>query len=493
MRVKTEAGELVGREEGVAIFRGIPYAAPPVGPLRLRPPEPHPGWRGCRDATRSAAAPPQRSDPLSDALGLLHGCPVDEDCLLLNVFTPAADDAGRPVLVWLPGGAFMGGAASAPLYDGRHLAARGDVVVVTVGYRVGALGFSAREDPFASNLGLQDQLAALRWVRRNVAAFGGDPGRVTVFGESAGAGSLLALAGMPAAEGLFRRAIVQSAAPRGVLGWEEALERTARVEARLAPHTLADAGVEALLDAQYACAADGFHRTGMFYAPVLDGRTLTVPPWEAFARGWARDVDLLIGTTRDEMRLYTTGAPDSDDVVAMIVAAQLAGSPDDRDARARELVEAFRAARRERGEPTTPCDLNHALQTELSLRLDATRLAEARGPNTFMYLFGWESPWQDGAVRACHAVDLPFVFGTLDAPGMSAFAGSGEAAEALSGKVMDAWCAFARDGSPAHPTLGDWPAYDRERRATFELGARCVLREAPLEAERAAMDRLRGE
>jgi para-nitrobenzyl esterase len=495
---KTLCGALRGvAEDGVEIYRGIPYAAPPLGPRRLAPPEPPEAWRGTRDATRFGAAPPQRHDPLVDALGLLHGCHMDEDCLQLNVFTPAADGAARPVMVWIPGGAFIGGAAGVPLYDGRALAANGDVVVVTVSYRVGALGFSALPKqgarPAIANLGLLDQIAALRWVRDNVAGFGGDPARVTVFGESAGAGSILGLAGMPAAEGLFRRAIVQSAAPRGVLGWDEALARTRAVQAALAKDELAGASVARVLEAQYACADAGIPRTGMYYAPVADGATLATPPWQSFATGWARDVDLVIGTTRDEMWLYTTGQPDADAVVARIVAAQLEGAPD-RDARARELIAGYRAARVARGAKASPCDVNHAIQTDLSLRYDATCIAAARAPraNTWMYLFTWTSPWRGGAVGACHALDLPFTFGTLDAPGMREFAGDGEAARGLSRRLRDAWTRFAREGEPGHPGIGAWPAYQPGRRATMELGARCGVQDAPLEAERALLERLLG-
>jgi para-nitrobenzyl esterase len=487
---KTECGALRGvATDGAELFLGVPYAAPPLGTLRLRPPVPHDPWSGTRDATRSGPAPPQRGDALSEALGLLHGCRIDEDCLQLNVFTPATDDAARPVLVWIPGGAFIGGAAGVPLYDGRRLAARGDVVVVTVSYRVGALGFSALTEgdgsPAVANLGLQDQLAALRWVRANVSRFGGDPRCVTVFGESAGAGSILALAGMRSADGLFQRAIVQSAAPRGVISLEEALERTQRVQATLAPATLRSVALEALLDAQYACVSDGFHRTGMYYTPVHEGRTLVVAPHESFCRGWARDVDLLIGTTRDEMRLYATDQPVSEDLVATIIGAQL-DVPGDRVASARELIDGYRAAREARGEPASAADLNHAIQTDLSLRFDATRIAEARG-NTRMYLFSWESPWKGGLARSCHALDLPFTFGTLDAPGMPAFAGEGDAARTLSDRLMDAWVAFARCGDPGHEGIGDWPAYDPTRRATMELGPRCGVLDAPMERERALM------
>jgi para-nitrobenzyl esterase len=498
--VETSGGALRGtREAGVEVFRGIPYARPPVGPLRLRPPQPAEPWRGARDATRFGAAQPQREGPLDALLGLVRGARIDEDCLTLNVFTPAADGAARPVLVWLHGGAFIGGTACVPLYDGKRLAARGDVVVVTLNYRVGALGMSfAPGDGDVANLGLRDQIAALRWVRREIGSFGGDPRRVTIFGESAGAGSALALAGMPEAEELFAGAIVQSAAPRGVLTAEEGAARTETVRAKLGAagrglDALREATVEALLDAQYACAAAGPHRTGMFYAPVEDGRTLATAPIDAFATGWARRVPLVIGTTRDEMRLFDAALPDSEDVVRMVVSAQLDGvAADARDAASRELLAVHREALATRGAPTTARDLFYAVQTELSLRYHATRIADARAPgrNTWMYLFDWESPARGGIHGACHALDLPFAFGNLDAPGMREFAGEGGAPQRLAEQMMDAWCAFARSGDPSHDGVGAWPAYEPSRRATLALGTRCAVVDAPCERERAALERV---
>jgi para-nitrobenzyl esterase len=502
-RVETPQGRLEGaRSERAPILRflGIPYAAPPVGALRLRPPQPAPSWGGTRDATRFGAAQPQREEPLAGGLGLLHGARCEEDCLTLNVYTPACDAAARPVLVWLHGGAFIGGTACVPLYDASRLAARGDVVVVTLNYRVGALGWSFVDahGEAVANLGLQDQLAALRWVRDGVARFGGDPTRVTVFGESAGAGSILALAGMPEARGLFQRAIVQSGAARGVLEPDEAAARTRAVLAKLgAPdggaEPLRGAPLAALLEAQYACAAAGPHRTGMFYAPVHDRRTLHDSPAHAFATGFAAELPLLIGTTRDEMRLYASGQPDSEAGVARIVAPQLDWlGESDRKPACRELYDAHRAARSARGEPCAPSDVYLAIQTELSLRHPVLRIAEARATsrNTWMYQFTWRSPLRGGLHGACHALDLPFTFGNLDAPGMAEFAGEGEAAERLAGRMIDAWCAFARDGDPSHDGAESWPVYERSRRATFELGAHCGVVDAPQEEERRALERL---
>jgi para-nitrobenzyl esterase len=499
--VETTRGPLRGAlEDGIAVFRGIPYAEPPLGALRLRAPQAPQPWRTPRDATRFGAAQPQREGPVDARLGLVGGARVAEDCLTLNVFTPAADASARPVLVWLHGGAFIGGTACVPLYDGKRLARRGDVVLVTLNYRVGALGFSYApqdRDSAVANLGHFDQIAALRWVRDEIAAFGGDPRCVTVFGESAGAGSILALAGMPAAEGLFHGAIVQSASPRGVLTPDEGAARTQSVLAKLGGSArgidaLREAPLDAVLDAQYACAAAGPHRTGMFYAPVEDGRTLARAPIDAFTSGWAARVPLLIGTTRDEMRLFDPVLPDSEDVARMVVAAQLDGiAPEARDAASRELLALHRELLTARGAPARANDLFFSIQTELSLRYHATRIAEAREPgrNTWMYLFTWESPARGGVHGACHALDLPFSFGNLDAPGMPEFAGGGAAAEALAQRTMDAWCAFARTGDPSHESVGAWPVYERTRRATLELGARRALLDAPCERERAALER----
>jgi para-nitrobenzyl esterase len=499
-RVETRAGALRGCvEHGVSVFRGVPYARPPVGELRLRPPQPAVPWRGERDATRPGAAPPQRPDPLVTALGLPGRGVWGEDCLGLDVWTPGLDARRRPVLVWLPGGAFANGDAAAPLYDGRRLAARGDAVVVSVGYRVGALGFlglGAGES--GANFGLQDQLAALRWVRDEIAGFGGDPGNVTVFGESAGAGSLLALLAMPRSRGLLRRAIVQSAAPEGVIDAAEAARRAELLLAKLGLATgdaegLRAAPLEKILDAQQELAGQEVWDTGLLFAPVVEGELLPERPLRALCQGAARDVELLIGSTRDEMRLYV-GAPfepRDEDALAAVVAAQLPGDAHTRGARAAALVEAYRGARRARGERTSPPDLLWAILTDLYLRVPATRLAAGHArhqPETRMYLFTWASPARDGAFGSCHALDLPFTFGNLDAPGMAGFAGTGEAAQRLAANLMEAWLGFARRGDPAHAGIGAWPAYEAGQRITMELGARCGAREAPREAERAAWD-----
>ena len=488
--VETPLGPVRGRElDGVLRFLGIPYAAPPLAALRFAPPAPHPGWTGPRDATAFGPAPLQPVDGLSQTLGLLGEHAQSEDCLTLNVFAPAAPaQAPRPVLVWLHGGAFQTGTAAGPAYDGAPLARRGDVVVVTLNYRVGALGFLHTGAAGGPNLGLQDQIAALRFVREAIPAFGGDPACVTVFGESAGAGSIACLLAMPHAHGLFRRAIVQSAAPEGQLSAAEANERARMLCEKLGVAcgdlvALRRVPAEQILAAQAACAEPGPRRIGMFFAPVVDGELLPEAPLAAVAHGAARGVELIVGTTADEMLLFTLVpgfAEIPDAVLPQLVATRLPGPPGSALSRAEALLAHY---------PGRGVERFLAVETDASLFVPSTRLAEAQSrhqPRTFMYRFTWRSPLHGGRLGACHALDVPFALGTFALPKVRDFAGAGPDAERLAHTVMDAWVAFARHGDPSPPDLPAWPPYAPPRRATLELGATCRVVDAPGEERRRA-------
>jgi para-nitrobenzyl esterase len=500
--VETTCGVVRGIVEGpVTAFYGIPYAAPPVGPLRLRAPRPCRPWLGVRDATRPGPGAPQIPPPPQMAAQAPDV--QDEDCLTVNVWTPAVDGGRRPVMVWIHGGGFTGGAGSVPLYRGGHLAARGDVVVVTGNYRLGVLGFAAHPDladdeagGVAGNWGLLDQVAALRWVHDTIAAFGGDPDRVTVFGESAGAMSIGALLTMPAAQGLFHRAIQQSGPPLAV-PMARAEQVTAKVLAELGlerPDQLATASVDDIIDAQRRLSAsDGV--AGLPLVPVVDGVGLPAHPATAFDVGAEAPVPLVIGTNRDEATFFLVGdrAIHELDEATMLRRLRrfLAGWGVDGDVEA--LVAAYRASRAERGEPTDARSLWTALLTDGMFRIGSIREAAAHaghGHPTWSYLFTWPSPAMGGTLGSCHAVDIPFVLGTLDAPGMDRFAGSGPRATALSERMMDTWATFARTGDPTGPAVDDWPRYDTARRATAVIGDTVTVVDAPGEAERLAWEQL---
>ncbi len=496
--VETSRGRLRGRaEHGVLAFRGIPYAEPPVGRLRFAAPRPARPWAGVRDALRFGAPAPQLPGMLGQLVAGAGDADPAEDCLTLNVFTPATDAGRRPVLVWIHGGGFTSGTGGSAIYDGSELARRGDAVVVTINYRLGALGFLPLEDPDdpgepCGNFALQDQLAALAFVRDEVERFGGDPERVTLFGESAGAMSIGALLGSPAAEGLFGRAILQSGAAAHVSPPEQAdrvawtLLRELGVPARDAARLRA-LSVEDLLQAQVrTLGALGRNLSGLAFQPVEDERLLPRAPLEAIVAGSGQPLPLLIGTNLDEYKLYRPGDPKAeqlDDAGLLRRVTRLWG-----EERASALVAAYRTARSGRV-PTDPTELWYAIETDRVFRIPALRLADAVRAHeapVFVYLFTWASPALDGKLGACHGLDVPFVFGSHRMPALKGFVGEGETLDALSQRMQDAWLAFARSDVPEP---GGWPVYDATR-PTRILGASCGVELDPGAAERRAWQEL---
>ena len=503
----TSYGQLQGMREGdILAFRGVPFAQPPVGALRFRAPVAPQPWTGVRDALRVGASAPQVTNEALDSVLPSGEEQQDEDCLYLNIWTPALDGGKRPVMVWIHGGAFTIGSGSSPMYAGRRLAERGDAVIVTINYRLGVLGFlcldEAGDEPF-TNFGMLDQVAALRWVRDEIGNFGGDPANVTIFGESAGGMSVGALMGSPLAAGLFRRAIPQSGAGHNALTVDTARE-TARRFAKLAGASAATrealAGLEpaAILEAQgqldaetMAAMAEG-RPPEMPFQPVVDGHFLQQLPIEAIRAGNSAGVSLLIGTTAEESRLFTAmmppETPRDDESVARAFAARLTNPTTWRPAAMRCASIARHGKQGAR--PQARNDLYVAADTDFMFTIPAERLAEAqaaREAGTFMYRFDWKSPMLDGALGACHALELPFVFATQDLPGLAAFAGEGERADQLAADVSGAWLAFARSGDPSTPEL-PWPAYTPETRSTMVLDAPCRVEERPHEDERRCWD-----
>jgi para-nitrobenzyl esterase len=498
----TRYGKVEGEEQpGLSVFKGIPFAAPPTGPRRWLPPEKPAPWSGTRDARKFGGVAPQLPMLLNALAAMVIDDPQTEDCLYLNVWTPAVDNRKRPVMVWIHGGAFAIGSGSQTLYDGSTLARRGDVVLVTVNYRLGPLGFLRLADitngkiPAGGNEGILDQIAALEWVRDNIAEFGGDPGNVTIFGESAGGMSVGTLLAAPAARGLFHKAIPQSGACHTGAPRERATRNAERIMSKLGASG-ADA-IRALTPDQLlkgTLLADGKTpdpEFGMAYQPVIDGAVMPRAAFEIVSEGASSDVAIMVGSTLDEWKLF---AP-MDRGIAKLDRAGLAArlsrrmSPEAAD----KLISDYERARASHGASITPPDIFNALETDRIFRIPAVRLAEVhaqRRSRIHQYLFTWPSPAAGGMLGSCHALELGFVFGTNHIPGMPQFAGTGPIVERLATEMQDAWLAFARTGDPSCASLGAWLQYDAARRTTMILGAKSEAEEAPYDGERRAWDTL---
>lgn len=486
---RTTYGQVVGQtREGVHVFRGIPFASPPVGELRFRPPQPPEPWEGPLDATRFSSVAPQ----LPSTIELIDAGELDtsEDCLYLNVWTPGLDDAKRPTMVWIHGGAFIGGSGTTPWYDGTSFAIRGDVVVVTINYRLGVLGFAYFDDVVAgmegsANLGILDQVAALEWVRDNIASFGGDPDQVTIFGESAGAMSVGTLLGTPSAKGLFKRAILQSGAVRHLSPRDEAVRIAGEVieDLGLSPTAgdLRGVPVGSLLTAQTNVLLRNWGRVpGLPFQPMVDGEVLPEHPLDAIGNGATADIPLLIGTTRDEMLLFSLIDPThstltEDELVER--ATKIFGNEE----KARDALKVYSSER----PAATPGELWCAIQTDRTFRTPAHRLVEKHRGDAFFYLFTYCTPVMDERLGSCHALEIPFVWNNLDARGASQMTGPATTQmRELALGMHEAWIAFAREGRPASERIPDWPVYRPNERATMVFGDGASVVEDPLGAER---------
>jgi para-nitrobenzyl esterase len=490
--VRVQTGELLGRSDGVVqTFLGIPFAEPPIGPLRFLPPHQPAPWTGVRDATRHAAAAMQQPTILESTRGFSGVC--SEDCLYLNVWTP---DPGRreggllPVLVWIHGGSFVTGSGSIPWYDGRQLAARGDVVVVTVNYRLGPFGYfdisAIGGDKYraSGNAGLLDQIAALKWVRDNIEGFGGDPGRLCLVGESAGSMSIATLLTAEPARGLVHRAIMQSGTPVGSTPAQAratAEEAFALIGLPWSPEgvtRLLGAGADAILRAgeeitqrRHAAAFSGSQGGGFTWQPTVDGVTLLRDPWEATAAGAGADAAVLVGTTADEMRIVRVLAPDLPATDRAEVLDRLHKS-DGEDA---ENV----VSRYEQRKPGASADdLWWSILSDRIFGLPTSKFIAARaraGAPTWSYSFEWRSPVRDGFYGSAHTFEIPFIFDTFDAPGVEGVMGTATPAmRSLSSTMQDAWVRFAAEGDPATPALADWKPSTADASVTmlFDLESR---------------------
>jgi para-nitrobenzyl esterase len=432
----------------------------------------------------------QGHSELEQYLGKLE--PESEDCLSLNIWTPATDNKKRPVMFWIHGGAFMIGGGTDPMYDGSALALRGDIVVVTINYRLGSFGFLYSKG-IPPNVGSQDQLMALKWVNENIGSFGGDSANITIFGESAGGYSVVALCTMSKAKGLFRRVIAQSA-PYIDTNVSNKISKKILRNLRIKEgdiDSMREVPPEKIIDAQNQVVAS-LPMDVMALRPLIIGDTFPKHPLKAFLNGECANIDFMIGTNLDEIKLFTAMEPlksmIENDAEKLLVG--FLGTLGIETNKSEEIIKTYKEAR-EGKYSTESFEVSTAVITDLAFRIPTIRLLEAQKPhqtNTYNYIFTWPSPGLDGILGACHSLEIPFVFGTLNSPTLEAFVKG--APKELSEKMMDAWISFAKTGNPNHGNIPDWPTYDAETRGTMIFGEECKVERALFDKERAAWDGL---
>jgi para-nitrobenzyl esterase len=479
--VETVNGPIRGVIEhgGIHVFKGLRYGAPPVGPLRFEPPRRPEPWTDVADAVEYGT---QAMQSVEETGATAYGPGQSEDCLFLNVWTPGVDDRRRPVMVWIHGGAWSYGSGALPIYDGGNLARRGDLVVVTLNHRLNVLGQQYAQSGVA---GLLDLVLALEWVRDGIAALGGDPANVTVFGESGGGLKISHLLAMPQARGLFQRAIIQSGPglravePEAGTALARALLETLGIDASKPEALAAVDAIELLRASQRAPAAlargaDDRAPGRIRFAPVLNDVSLPRHPFTPDAPSSAAEVPILIGTTKDEGTFFMRRDPDFGEWTDEDFVARVQRSHGER-------ADALIAALREAFPSYSPTHLITAERTVSgawlgSLTLAERKLAQRRAP-VYMYMLQWESPVEGGMMRAAHAIDLPLVFDTV--PAGASLVGSGPEPQLVADQMSTAWIAFARYGSPNAPGLPHWPTYDTTRRATMIFDTESRLDDDP--------------
>jgi para-nitrobenzyl esterase len=485
--LSTEAGKIRGYiENNILVFKGIPYAEPPIGDLRFNKPVLKESWDGVFDAFDFGPEVPQ---PITVLTPRPHPKQDEAHSLVLNIWAPEITDKKQPVMVWIHGGAFTSGSGSRT--NVINLAKRGKIVLITINYRLGPLANLVLPN-IPANLDMLDQITALKWIKNNIEDFGGDPENVTIFGESAGGQSVCVLMAIPEAKGLFHRVIAQSgrALPQAyklsdrkrVTEWifEELNLKTEDIETfRTLP---VEEIINASMKAQLTARSNGIYNV---FGPTIDGKTLPEHPLKAIMKGVAKDIELIIGSNLEEWKLFNLLNPNFKEINAeklpnvMKRALQNAGEDENKGD---FFINTYIESRKESKLAANPQDIIDAFITDYIFRIPAIKFAEAQSnyqENTYMYLFSWQSK-----LGSIHGLDIPFVFNTLSNQRGWFNIKKSEETETLSKNMMDAWTAFARKRNPSHENIPKWPQYETKKRATIVFDKSIRVWEDPLKKER---------